>query len=66
MTARSILYDISSIMDNEPRIKFDTTKSQVIPIPEKHMFLINVVFYILGFSETERSLNLVLKQKKGS
>lgn len=66
LTARSILYDISSIMDNEPRIKFDTTKSQVIPIPEKHMFLINVVFYILGFSETERSLNLVLKQKKGS
>lgn len=63
LTARSILYDITNVMNLEPRVKFNTAKSSVVPVPEQYMFLITIVFNILGFSDTERSLNLVLKQK---
>lgn len=63
-TARSILYDIASIMSWEPRVKFNATKTTVVPVPEKMLFLITVWFTVLGFSETERSLNLVLKIKE--
>lgn len=63
-TARSILYDISNILALEPRVKFNYSKSQVIPVPEDFMFIISLYFTVLGFSTTEKSLNLVLKQKE--
>lgn len=63
-TARSILYDLSNVMQWEPRIKFNSAKTTVIPVPEQNLFLITMWFTILGFSDTERSLNLVLKQKE--
>lgn len=63
LTARSILYEITSTMDLEPRIQFNSSKSSVIPVPEEHKFLMTIVFSVLGFSETEKSLTLVLKQK---
>lgn len=62
-TARSIMYDLNRVMKLEPRVKFNTAKSSVTPVPEDHMFLLHIVFTILGFSDTEKSLNLVLKQK---
>lgn len=63
LTARSILYDITNVMTQEPRVKFNVNKSSVIPVPEDKLFVITIVFNILGFSNTEKSLNLVLKQK---
>jgi phage baseplate assembly protein W len=63
ITARSILYDISNTMEQEPRVSFNTSKSSVIPVPSEKLFIITIVFNILGFSNTEKSLNLVLKQK---
>lgn len=63
ITARSILYDISNTMEQEPRVSFNTSKSSVIPVPADKLFIITIVFNILGFSNIEKSLNLVLKQK---
>ena len=63
LTARSILYDVSNVMAQEPRVKFNVNKSSVVPIPEEKLFIITIVFNVLGFSHTEKSLNLVLKQK---
>ena len=63
-TARSILYDLNSVMKWEPRIHFNTAKTTVIPIPEKMRFLITIYFNVLGFSNTEKTLSLVLKQKR--
>lgn len=63
ITARSILYDISNTMEQEPRVRFNTSKSSVIPVPTEKLFIITIVFNILGFSNTEKSLNLVLKQR---
>ena len=63
-TARSILYDLSRVMEWEPRVKFNSAKTTVTPVPDKMLFLITVWFTILGFSETEKSLNLVLKTKE--
>ena len=39
----------------------NNSKTTVTPIPEKHKFAISVVFSILGFSDTEKSLDLELK-----
>lgn len=63
-TARSIFYDIANIMEWEPRVKFNTAKTTVIPVPEKMLFVITVWFTALGFNETEKSLNLILKVKE--
>ena len=63
LTARSILYEISTTMDLEPRVQFNISKSSVIPVPEEHKFLMTIVFSVLGFNETEKSVTLVLKQK---
>lgn len=63
-TARSISYDLANIMEWEPRVKFNSAKTTVTPVPEQNLFLITIWFTILGFSETEKSLNLVLKLKE--
>lgn len=63
LTARSILYEISTTMDLEPRVQFNISKSSVVPVPEEHKFLMTIVFSVLGFNETEKSVTLVLKQK---
>ena len=64
LTARSILYEISSTMALEPRVQFNLAKSSVIPVPDKQMFVMTLVFTILGFSDTEKTLTLTLKQKE--
>lgn len=64
MTARTIYYDISNVMSLEPRVKFNTAKSSVVPVPERSAFIITLYFTIYGFSDTEKSLNLVLKTKE--
>lgn len=65
-TARSILYSIESVMNLEPRVKFNSSKSSVTPVPTQSLFLITLYFTVLGFSDTEKSLSLVLKQKEKS
>lgn len=64
LTARSILYDIKNVMRLEPRVSLSMSKSTVVPVPEEYMFVITLVFTILGFSDTERSLNLTYKQRE--
>lgn len=63
-TADSILSDISDTIKQETRVKFNYSKSSVIPVPEQKLFIITLYFTVLGFSETEKSLNLVLRQKE--
>lgn len=63
ITARSILYDISNTFAQEPRVQLNLSKTTVIPVPEKMQFNITIVATVLGFSETERTMNLVLKTK---
>ena len=63
-TAESILYDITNVMRLEPRIQLNTSKSTVEAVPLRHLFIITLYFTVLGFSQTEKSLNLVLKQKE--
>ena len=48
----------------EPRVQFNLAKSSVIPVPDKQMFVMTLVFTILGFSDTEKTLTLTLKQKE--
>jgi phage baseplate assembly protein W len=62
-TAKSILFEIQTTLKEEPRIKFNVSKSSVIPVPEQQLFLITIVFTVLGFNNLEKSLNLTLKQK---
>ena len=63
LTAKSILFEIQTTLKEEPRIKFNISKSSVIPVPEQQLFLITIVFTVLGFNNLEKSLNLTLKQK---
>ena len=63
LTARSILYEIQNTMKLEPRVQFNSSKSSVVPVPEQQMFIITVVFDILGFDNLEKSLSLTLKQR---
>lgn len=63
-TADSILSDIADTIKLETRVKFNYSKSSVIPVPEQKLFIITLYFTVLGFSETEKSLNLVLRQKE--
>ena len=63
LTARSIFYDIRNTVSLDQRISFNSSKSSVTPIPEKKMFVITVVYTVLGFSDTEKSLVLTLKQE---
>lgn len=63
LTADSMLYDISQTLQDEPRIKLDETKTNITPVPEKNEFQICLVFIILGFSDTERTLNLTFSQR---
>ena len=64
ITARSILYDLTNVMTLEPRIKFNTARSSVTPVPEQKLFILSLYFSILGFNNYEKSLNLVLSQKE--
>lgn len=61
ITARSILYEVTNIMDLEPRVSLNLSKSTVKPVPNDKMFVITLVFSVLGFTATEKTLNLVLK-----
>lgn len=63
-TADSILSDISDTIKQETRVKFNYSKSSVIPVPEQKLFIITLYFTVLGFSDVEKSLNLVLRQKE--
>ena len=63
-TARSIFYDLRKVMEWEPRIKLNTSKTTVTPVPDKNLFLITIWFSVLGFTKTEKSLNLVLKVRE--
>lgn len=63
ITANNILYDIITTLSQEPRVQLNKTQTTVTPIPEKQMFKIRIVFTVLGFSDTEKSMQLVLKTK---
>ena len=50
-------------LEQEPRVQINTAQTTVTPVPEQHMFSIKIVFTVLGFSDTERSMQLTLKTK---
>ena len=62
-TADRILFDIITTITQEPRVQLNRSQTTVTPLPEKNMFAIRIVFTVLGFSDTERSMNLTLKTK---
>lgn len=61
-TARSMFYDITETLQDEPRVKLDKTKSYVSPDPLNKRFIINICLDIPGFSEQERTITLVFNQ----
>lgn len=63
ISAESIRYDILTTLEQEPRIQINKSRTSVTPVPEKQMFYINIVFTVLGFSDTERTMELTLKTK---
>lgn len=64
ITAMNIFYDIKNVISLEPRVNFNMARSSVTPVPDSFLFIITLYFSILGFNDTERSLNLVLNQKE--
>ena len=66
ISASNIFYDILTIFNQEPRVQINTAKTEVTPDPLNNRFLIYIVFNILGFSETEKTMQLVLKTKNQS
>ena len=62
-TANRILFDIITTITQEPRVQLNRSQTTVTPIPERNMFAIRIVFTVLGFSDTERSMTLTLKTK---
>lgn len=60
-TADKILADITTTLSQEPRVQLNLAKSSVIPRPVDKMFSITLIFNILGFGETEKSLQLTLR-----
>lgn len=62
-SADNILYDIITTLAQEPRVQLNKSQTAVTPIPEKNMFAIKIVFTVLGFSDTERTMELTLKTK---
>lgn len=62
-SADNILYDIMTTLEQEPRVQINTAQTTVTPIPEQNMFAIKIVFTVLGFSDTERTMELTLKTK---
>lgn len=62
-SADNILYDIITTLAQEPRVQLNKSQTTVTPIPEKNMFAIKIVFTVLGFSDTERTMELTLKTK---
>ena len=60
-SADNILYDIMTTLEQEPRVQINTAQTTVTPIPEQNMFAIKIVFTVLGFSDTERTMVVTLK-----
>ena len=62
ITARSMFYDITEALKQEPRVDLDTSKSYVIPDPVNSQFFIQLKFNAPGFSDYESTLSLTFKQ----
>ena len=60
-TARSIMYDITEAIKEEPRVSLNS-ESYVVADPENRRFIIHLVLDIQGFTQPQ-TLNLVLEQK---
>lgn len=60
ITAERILIDINETLKQDPRVNFLINESSVIPIPEKKAFSITIIFALIGFSDTKKSLQLML------
>lgn len=66
ITARKIRYEVQQTLKQEPRIYYNIAESTVEPVPDEHKFIITIVFTIIGFSDTQRSLTLSLHTVKGA
>lgn len=63
ITARSMMYDITEGIKEEPRVELNTSESYVTPDPINRQFYIFLKFRVLGFSDYERTMALTFKQK---
>ena len=52
--------DINETLKQDPRVNFLINESSVLPIPEKKAFAITIIFALIGFSDTKKSLELML------
>lgn len=62
ITARSMFYDITETLKEEPRVALNTAESYVSPDPVNSQFLIQLKFKVIGFSDYEKTLTLTFKQ----
>lgn len=62
LTAKSMLYDITTTLKEEPRVSLDMTGTFVKADPENSQFLIQIKLDLPGFSDYERTLSLTFKQ----
>lgn len=63
LTARSMMYDITQILKEEPRAPLDLSQSFVVPDAENSQFYIQLKLDVPGFSDYERTITLTFKQK---
>lgn len=62
MTAKSMLYDITTTLKEESRVSLDMSGTFVQPDPVNSQFLIQIKLDIPGFSDYEKTISLTFKQ----
>lgn len=62
ITAKSMMYDITETLKDEPRVTLNTAGSFVQPDPVNSQFLIQLKFDTPGFSAYEKTISLTFKQ----
>ena len=65
ITARSMWYDITESLKEEPRAIINQSTSGVTPDPVNRVSYIEINFTVAGFSDTEQSLSLTFRHKNG-
>ncbi len=62
LTASSMLYDITEILKEEPRITLDLSQTYVVPDPANSSFYITLKLDIPGFTDYEKTLTFSFNQ----
>ena len=63
LTARSMMYDITNAIKEEPRVILNTSQSYVTPDPANSRFIITLTFSVRGVKSSERTLELTFEQR---